>query len=144
MKLNSALTLFAATASAASIRKSRQTTSYEVTKFYANCIPHSTFCDYQFVLNAVTNCTAFLQGPDYLPAVPLQGCEDPAYSFAVALTEGSGLDLTITSVSASDPAANLTGTYAITADELVVTDNGAVQDQNYVGSQNFTVDAVVA
>jgi hypothetical protein len=98
-------------------------------------------CSYQFTVDAATNCTAFLQGPDYLPAVELTGCADPTYSWAMATTDDrSALTLTITTVSTADAASNVTLTHAITSDELTITNGGSVQTQSYVGSKEFSVD----
>ncbi|KAK9415428.1 hypothetical protein SUNI508_10452 [Seiridium unicorne] len=124
--------LFPAAALASTLHQKRNATSYAVADFYAGCIPHSVFCYYEFVVDAATNCTLMLQGPDYLPAVSLTGCEDPAYSWSVAKTNASGLALSITTVAPTNSTGNVTGTHEITSDELFVTDNGAVSDQNYL------------
>jgi hypothetical protein len=43
MQFTTIATLFAATASAAVLKRA-DPTSYAVTEFYAGCIPHSTYC----------------------------------------------------------------------------------------------------
>ncbi|KAF2995132.1 hypothetical protein E8E14_001808 [Neopestalotiopsis sp. 37M] len=131
-------TIFAAAVSARTLTQ-RDAESYAITDFYASCIPHSTLCSYQFEVDAATNCTILLQGPDILPAVALTGCEDPAYSWSVATTDDAGLALSVTTVSTDDPATNVTGVYDITSDELVITNNGASSSQSYVGPLSFTV-----
>ncbi|KAI1860187.1 hypothetical protein JX265_010111 [Neoarthrinium moseri] len=132
-------TLLAATASGASIPCPQDPTSYAVTKFFASCIPHSLTCSYQFIVDAATTCALVPVGPDYLPEVPLTGCADPRYSWAVTRTADGGLDLSITTVSVVNPGVNVTGTHKIASDELEVTNHGSVQDQSYAGPQDFAV-----
>ncbi|KAK6209414.1 hypothetical protein LQW54_006267 [Pestalotiopsis sp. IQ-011] len=127
--------IFAAAASASAIARRNDTGSYSVTDFYASCIPHSTLCSYQFEVDAATNCTLLLPGPDILPAVALTGCEDPAYSWSVATTDDGGLELSITTAAT---AGNLTGVHDIESDELEIQNNGATSSQLYTGPLDFT------
>lgn len=119
-------------------------------------IPHSLLCNYNFTVMASsasqtpTVCALTLQGPDYLPEVPLQGCSgSPVYSWAVSAAPADdgdgvagGLDLTITTA-LSAGVTNLTGTYLIPEGNLTVTDNGASSSQSYVGPEAFSVPTEV-
>ncbi|ORY59151.1 uncharacterized protein BCR38DRAFT_488887 [Pseudomassariella vexata] len=120
----------------------RQATFYEVSKFDADCIPHSTYCAYNFTVVPESSmfptlCTAFLQGPDYLPAVTNGTCDNIAYTWTVNKLAEGGLNLTIKTP--FNARLDLTGVHAIAADEIELENNGAVRTQHYIGAANFTV-----
>jgi hypothetical protein len=71
-----------------------------------------------------------------LPAVELTGCADPSVSFSFAIGTD---DFTLTVTTPSCSSENVTGTYIIPGDEVVVQNNGAVSDQTYTGPLNFTI-----
>ncbi|KAI4863127.1 hypothetical protein F4820DRAFT_386451 [Hypoxylon rubiginosum] len=140
--------LFAAATASGAVLK-REATSFNVTGFSASCIPHSVLCVYGF--NVITIpasaspsgnespavCQLMLQGPDLLPAVDPTGCANGgAYSWSVALQDG-GLQLSVTTP--QDSHGNYTGSYAITSDQLIIEQNGAVVDQRYTGPASFEV-----
>ncbi|MCI2467529.1 hypothetical protein KC271_14880, partial [Listeria monocytogenes] len=70
----STVAIFAASASAAAVEK-RQAQAQYISGFKAACVPHSTFCNYEFGVTSQpgtippSECAAHLQGPDYLPEV---------------------------------------------------------------------------
>ncbi|KAI1336528.1 hypothetical protein F5Y15DRAFT_201494 [Xylariaceae sp. FL0016] len=126
----------------AALRFGRQASSYNVANFTASCIPHSVLCDYEFDVVASTDmfpteCSLLLQGDgDLLPPVELTGCENNAYAWSVASSNGT-LSLTVTS--SFNSRVNLTGTHLIPSSQLVLETNGASVSQRYVGPTAFNM-----
>ncbi|KAI1204421.1 uncharacterized protein F4807DRAFT_332446 [Annulohypoxylon truncatum] len=152
MKSNTiASALFAAATVSGAVMKPRQANSFSVTNFTASCIPHSLLCTYEFAVitdptsaspsgnPSPAQCSLMLQGPDYLPPVPLTGCaEVGAYSWAVdVLPDQGGLTLSVTTP--QDSHTNFTGSYDVPADQLVAEQHGAVITQRYTGPSAFAV-----
>ncbi|KAI1108317.1 hypothetical protein F5Y14DRAFT_93269 [Nemania sp. NC0429] len=146
MQINAMLgALFAVAASGAAI-EAREAVVYNVSGFSANCIPHSVQCGYGFRVIPSTDapgsegaiCGNLVNGPDYLPPLPLTSCFDPRLSYAVDIADG-GLTLTITS--AIDANTNATGTHTAPAAEFTIYNGGTTQSQIYVGPADFTIDA---
>ncbi|KAF5625603.1 22kda glycoprotein [Fusarium sp. NRRL 52700] len=77
---------------------------YEVKDFTASCVPHSTFCNYEFkVIQSGTmenwktpvHCSAHVQSKNYLlPDVEDADCKDSARSFSIKRSK-KGLKFTI-------------------------------------------------
>ncbi|KAL7623580.1 hypothetical protein AAE478_007263 [Parahypoxylon ruwenzoriense] len=133
--------IFAAASANAAAVQPRQGRGFNVSKFSASCIPHSVMCSYDFMAavsgKQSTKCSLMVHGPDYLPAVPLTGCEDRTVSWSV-IKENKGLALTLTTPGAQS---NITGTHAITEDQLVAEQHGAVITQRYTGPADFQITA---
>ncbi|KAI1455590.1 hypothetical protein F4805DRAFT_435447 [Annulohypoxylon moriforme] len=142
--------LFAAATVSGAVMKPRQANSFTVSNFSASCIPHSLLCTYEFAVitdpttaspsgnESPAQCSLMLQGPDYLPPVKLTGCaETGAYSWAVDLVKEGGLTLSVTTP--QDSHTNFTGSYDISADQLVAEQHGAVITQRYTGPSGFAV-----
>lgn len=146
MKFSAAILAAATAVSGATLR--RQTNTYYVSDFSANCIPHSVECNYHFdVLAAAASsssvtCDTLIPGPDELPDVPLTACSSPYYSFSVTHSNSTGLDLSITTPLSDST--NVTGTHHIDAADIITTQNGAVSDQSYTGATSFSVPGYVA
>lgn len=145
MKFSAAI-LAATAASAATITR-RQADSYSVSEFSASCIPHSELCSYHFDVLASSGagtpvaCDALVMGPDDLPAVPLTACAGAYYSFSVAHSNTTGLELTVTTPLGAGT--NVTGYHHIDAADIVPTRSGAVTTEAYTGATSFDVPAVV-
>ncbi|KAI1389268.1 uncharacterized protein F4822DRAFT_194961 [Hypoxylon trugodes] len=150
MQFNTLLATLFAAATASGAALPRYATSFNVTGFAASCIPHSLMCNYEF--SVITDpasaspsgnpdpakCSIMLQGPDNLPAVNLTGCaEVGAYSWAVALAQGGGLTLSVTTP--RDSHSNYTGEYGIPATELEREQHEASVIQRYTGPSTFAV-----
>ncbi|ROW03688.1 hypothetical protein VMCG_05355 [Cytospora schulzeri] len=146
MKFSAAAIIAATAVSGATISR-RQANSYSVTDFSADCIPHSVMCNYHFEVLASSGasspvtCDTTVMGPDDLPAVPLTGCSSTYYSFSVAHSNSTGLDLTITTPLGGN--SNVTGTHHIDAADIVSTQSGAVTTEAYTGAKSFSVPALV-
>ncbi|ORY60502.1 uncharacterized protein BCR38DRAFT_411654 [Pseudomassariella vexata] len=145
MKSSSIIATLFATASLGAVLRNREGCGFDVVQFYASCVPHSLYCSYSFnvtseSITAPVECSSFVQGPDYLPTIPLTGCSDPTVSYSFDVGEDA---FTLAVTTASSKGQNLTGTHTITADEVVVDDNGSVRDQRYIGPQNFTISAAL-
>ncbi|KAI1847022.1 hypothetical protein JX266_006897 [Neoarthrinium moseri] len=140
MKFSAVLAL-AASASAATLQK-KQSLTAPIGNFYADCIPHSTFCAYNFTITSdpalpASHCGAFLQGPDQLPEVKDGDCPDnSAYTWSITKTTDGGLDFGIWYPFNSR--SNITYCHSITADQITTQNNGAVSTQHYTGPGNFT------
>ncbi|KAI0592784.1 hypothetical protein F4775DRAFT_580817 [Biscogniauxia sp. FL1348] len=133
----------AATVSGAALRP-RQATFFNVTDFHASCIPHSLLCSYEFDVVAQssmfpTSCSLMLQGPDILPTVDQTACENSAYAWSVATSNGT-LALSVTTV--FNGRMNLTGTHIIPTGELIMEQNGASISQKYTGPTGFLMNTV--
>ncbi|KAI1079811.1 hypothetical protein F5B20DRAFT_153160 [Whalleya microplaca] len=141
MQLNAILaTLAAAGAASAAAIQPRQATYYTVSNFTASCIPHSVMCSYGFDVVSEsstfpTNCSAFLQGPDRLPAVPATPCDNTAYTWSATPSDSDGLTLRVSVPFNSRT--NITGIYTIPADQFVIEQNGASSSQRYTGPAEF-------
>ncbi|KAK8041462.1 hypothetical protein PG994_014469 [Apiospora phragmitis] len=145
----STVAAFATTASAAAVGARQQQAEY-IIGFQAACVPHSTFCNYKFGISSepgvidATECSAHIQGPDYLPAIADQNdcvvgnVTNYAYHWAVEKTADGGLEFDVWYPLNSR--SNLTFCREIPASELVVDDNGAVQTQRYTGPDYFKMD----
>ncbi|KAI0006853.1 hypothetical protein F4779DRAFT_594822 [Xylariaceae sp. FL0662B] len=143
----------AATAVSGAAVQPRQATFYTVSNFTASCIPHSVMCSYDFDVVAEssmfpTNCSAFVQGPDLLPAIPPTECDNPAYTWSATPEgegeqdgsgSGSGSGITLRVSTPFNARINITGIYTIPADQLVVEQNGASSSQRYTGPSEFTL-----
>ncbi|CAI6287300.1 unnamed protein product [Periconia digitata] len=133
--------LAATTASAAAVP--RDTNAYDITEFYANCVPHSVMCNYQFQVvrsNAgetiPVKCSLSLTSPDgKLPPVTEGPCEQSSRTFDVSRTEDGGLKFEVSQP--VSPASNLTGVYEIKSEDLVVEVSGASQAEVYRGVREF-------
>ncbi|KAK9421424.1 hypothetical protein SUNI508_05659 [Seiridium unicorne] len=140
MKFSAVLAL-AASASAATLQK-KQAQEVAIGTFYADCIPHSVNCAYNFTLTSdpvlgASHCGAFLPGPDQLPEVKDGSCPDNvAYTWSTTKTAEGGLDFAIWYPFNSR--SNITFCHSITADEITTENNGAVSTQHYTGPANFT------
>ncbi|KAK7952785.1 uncharacterized protein PG986_008513 [Apiospora aurea] len=137
-----AVAALAATASAAAAQY--------INGFQAACVPHSTFCNYEFGVSSQpgvvppTQCSAHVQGPDYLPALQDQNdCTvgngtNYAYHWSIEKTAAGGLDFTVWYPLNSR--SNITFCHEIEGKDLKVDNNGAVQTQRYAGPQYFKMD----
>ncbi|KAI3329245.1 hypothetical protein HD806DRAFT_482302 [Xylariaceae sp. AK1471] len=138
--------LFAVAASGAAV-KPREAVLYNVSGFSALCMPHSVQCGYGFRVVPSTDapgsngtiCGNLVNGPDYLPPLPLTACFDPKFAYSVAIADG-GLTLSVTS--ALDVHTNITGTHTATADQFIIQNGGTTMSQTYVGPANFTIETV--
>ncbi|KAH7014327.1 uncharacterized protein B0I36DRAFT_338561 [Microdochium trichocladiopsis] len=145
MKFFAPLTL-AAAASAATLERKQEKTK-NIGEFSAACIPHSVMCSYSFTVSndpslPVSNCEAFLAGPDRLPPVDEGKCADnSAYTWTTDRTTDGGLDFTVSFPLNSR--SNITYCATLPASDFVVDDNGSVQTERYTGPTGFaaTVDA---
>ncbi|KAI0904212.1 hypothetical protein F4824DRAFT_462801 [Ustulina deusta] len=145
MQINAILgALFAVAASGAAV-KSRDVVLYNVSGFTAFCIPHSVQCGYGFRVVPSTDapgsngtiCGNLVLGPDNLPPLDLTACfTNPNFAYSIAIANG-GFSLAITS--ALDEHTNITGTYDVTAEEIVVDNGGTTFSQRYIGPTNFTL-----
>ncbi|KAI0171448.1 hypothetical protein BJ166DRAFT_589515 [Pestalotiopsis sp. NC0098] len=141
----SAVVALAASASAATLQK-KQALEYGIGNFYADCIPHSTFCSYNFTVISdpvlpPSHCGAFLQGPDQLPDVEDGSCPDNvAYTWSATTTTEGGLDFAIWYPFNSR--SNITYCHSIPASQIVTENNGAVSTQHYRGPANFTASVL--
>ncbi|KAJ5470146.1 hypothetical protein N7530_007503 [Penicillium desertorum] len=137
----SALIAFAVSASAATIQ-SRQALNLGIGKFHADCIPHSTYCSYDFTVTSdpvlpESHCNAFIQGPDQLPSISEGSCRDnAAYTWSVTDKEDGGLDFAIWYPFNSR--SNITYCHSIPASQINTENNGTVQTEHYKGPVNFT------
>ncbi|KAI1463140.1 uncharacterized protein F4812DRAFT_285316 [Daldinia caldariorum] len=136
----SAVLAFATTALAASLQR-RQVQNRDIVNFAADCIPHSTFCSYNF--NVVTEsffpldtCSAFVQGPDNLPEITEGKCNNTAYTWSTTKSSDGGLKFAIWYPFNSR--SNITYCHTIPASQIVTQNNGAVSTQHYTGPRNFT------
>ncbi|CAJ2503075.1 Uu.00g104690.m01.CDS01 [Anthostomella pinea] len=147
MKINAVLgsLVAAATASAAAVQRfqTKQASYFNVTDFSASCIPHSVECSYNFTVVAdsskspPTQCGQLVQGPYFLPAVPLSGCENNVYAWAVATAANGSLGVSVTT--SFNSRVNLTGTHYLSKEQLVKERNGAVVTQRYIGPKEFVM-----
>ncbi|KAF3013553.1 hypothetical protein G7054_g6734 [Neopestalotiopsis clavispora] len=141
----SAVVALAASASAASLQK-KQALDYPIGNFVASCIPHSTYCSYNFTVTSdpvlsPSHCGAFIQGPDVLPNVTDGSCPDNvAYTWSATRTTDGGLDFAIWYPFNSR--SNITYCHSIAASEIVTENHGAVSDERYVGPANFTASVL--
>lgn len=137
----STLIAFAASASATTIQ-SRQVMDLAIGEFHADCIPHSTYCSYDFTVTSdpvlpASHCDAFIQGPDQLPNIDDGSCKDNvAYTWSVTGKDDGGLDFAIWY--AFNSRSNITYCHSIPASQINVENNGAVQTEHYKGPLNFT------
>ncbi|KAI1275687.1 hypothetical protein F5Y07DRAFT_369322 [Xylaria sp. FL0933] len=146
MQLNTILgALFAAAVSGAAVEP-RDAVVYDVHGFVADCTPHSVTCGYGFRVvpssdapgSNGTICGNIVNGPDYLPPLPLTACfTNPKIAYSIAIPEDGGLALTITS--ALDAHTNVTGTHIVPADQLILTQGSISVSQHYEGPTNFTI-----
>ncbi|KAI1500353.1 hypothetical protein F5X99DRAFT_386840 [Biscogniauxia marginata] len=145
MKFNAIIgSIFTAVAVSGAALRPIQASFYNVTDFHASCIPHSLFCSYEFDVVAEsstspTNCSLMLLGPDSLPPVGQTGCEDPAYSWSVAVSNGT-IALSVTTP--LNGRMNLTGTHIVPTNQLIRVQNGASVSQRYNGPTSFTMNTV--
>ncbi|KAK7755718.1 hypothetical protein SLS62_002330 [Diatrype stigma] len=141
-----AVAALATLASGASLQK-KQSTEIQIGAFTASCVPHSVMCNYAFEVTSdpslsPSHCSAFVQGPDSLPAVANGACPDNvAYTWSIDKVEAGGLNFKISFP--FNARSNITYCHSIAADELTVDDNGSVQDQRYTGPANFTASTSV-
>ncbi|TLS28085.1 hypothetical protein PpBr36_00071 [Pyricularia pennisetigena] len=140
MQFLSAVLALAATASAATLVPRQQ--AFFVKGFKAACVPHSVRCQYSFNITSDpqlfpegTRCEATLNGPDKLPAVTQQPC-DNTWKFDVKPQDGG---LYLAAFLPINSRVNQDYCHKIPADQLVVDDNGAVQTQRYNGPTDFQV-----
>ncbi|KAK8090425.1 hypothetical protein PG997_005386 [Apiospora hydei] len=146
-----AVAALAATASAAAVAP-RQNQAQYINGFQAACVAHSTFCNYKFGVSSepgvvpATQCTAHVQGPDYLPALEDQNdctvsnsnTTNFAYHWSIEKTAAGGLDFTVWYPLNSR--SNITFCHEIEGKDLKVDNNGAVQTQRYAGPDYFKMD----
>ncbi|RYP07678.1 hypothetical protein DL764_002362 [Monosporascus ibericus] len=141
MKFAAVTTLFSL-ASAASMQK-KQAQEYKIVDFVASCIPHSTYCSYDFKVNhdpifEPDHCEAFVQGPDNLPSIEEGKCPDnPAFTWSTDRTQDGGLDFKIWY--AFNSRSNITYCHSIPASDISSENNGAVTTERYTGPSEFPV-----
>ncbi|KAI0106885.1 hypothetical protein F4814DRAFT_72674 [Daldinia grandis] len=136
----SAILAFVTTALAASVQR-RQAQNYGIANFAADCIPHSTYCAYNF--NVISDpifspdvCSAFVQGPDVLPEITEGKCNNTAYTWSTTKTPDGSIDFAIWY--AFNSRSNITYCHTIPASQITTQNNGAVSTQHYTGPRNFT------
>ncbi|ORY67528.1 uncharacterized protein BCR38DRAFT_337589 [Pseudomassariella vexata] len=133
----------AASASAATLQR-RQAQTYPIADFSADCIPHSNYCShsYNFTVNSdpslsPSHCSAFVQGPDQLPAVEEGTCSDNVgYTWSIEPTSDGGLDFAIWY--AFNARSNITYCASIPASQITTETDGTANTQHYTGPKNLT------
>ncbi|KAJ1323030.1 hypothetical protein MN608_11884 [Microdochium nivale] len=147
----SAVAIFAASASAAAIKR-QDSPVFDVTDFEASCIPHSSQCKYSFKVKQHASmetegvsCSALVtaDGLNILPAVPEGTCEQSSRTWTIIKSVSKPSNLALFVSQPISPSSNITGVHTIQADELAISTpenpNGAVQ--SYIGCPEFGLDA---
>ena len=140
----SAVTLFAATAAAAAIKR-QDNIVFDVTDFQASCVPHSAQCNYSFKVKQHASmetegvdcaATGIADAGNRLPAIQEGTCGQSSRTWKIVKST-DGLALFVTQP--ITPGSNITGVHQINNSELEVTTpenpNGAVQ--RYAGAAEF-------
>ncbi|KAF9777957.1 hypothetical protein IL306_004301 [Fusarium sp. DS 682] len=117
---------------------------YEVKHFTASCVPHSTFCNYDFdVIQAGTmetwkspvHCSAHVQSANYLlPNVKNAECRDSSRTFSVKRSK-KGLTLYVSQP--VSPISHTVGKHFIPNKELWQSKTPNAEIQKYKGPKHF-------
>ncbi|KAK8062042.1 hypersensitive response-inducing protein [Apiospora phragmitis] len=143
MKTTTALALVSAVSGAVIEQRQTPTPEFDVTNFSANCQPHSVLCFFSFNVAttttpaSATSCSITVQGPDFLPAVGLTGCEDSRFSWSFEPRDGGAHAVTVNWESA--PSFNQTGSHLVQPADVVREDHGSVVTERYVGPASFVI-----
>ncbi|KAL1850653.1 hypothetical protein Daus18300_012864 [Diaporthe australafricana] len=101
MRLTPVLAGFLATASAASIPRQADGSTWSITNFFASSAPHSITTIYRFDITDGTTpayCVAFVSTDPDIGWAPITQCDNPIYSFAFVgapQSQGLGYDLQV-------------------------------------------------
>lgn len=142
MQFLATLAALAVGASAATLQP-RQNPVQHIQNLTAACIPHSVMCQYQFQVNDQPEvfptgipCNITLAGPDRLPAVDQAECSDPIVKFGFQPYNG-GLNMSL--YIPANTRVTLKYCAYLPPSDFVIDDHGSVQDQRYVGPNDFLI-----
>ncbi|KAK8043283.1 hypothetical protein PG993_005713 [Apiospora rasikravindrae] len=148
MKTATVLALISAASGAVIEQRQTPTAEFDVTNFSASCQPHSVLCFFGFNVAttttppSATSCGLAVQGPDFLPAVGLTGCEDPRFSWSFEPRDGGAHAVTVNWE--STPGFNQTGSHLIQPADVVLENHGSVADERYVGPASFVISPLTS
>ncbi|RKL21583.1 hypothetical protein BFJ68_g1895 [Fusarium oxysporum] len=122
---------------------------YEVKDFTASCVPHSTFCNYEFKViqsgsmetwKTPVHCSAHVQSANYLlPDVKDAKCKDSSRTFSV---KRSKKGLTFSVSQPVSPISNTVGKHFIPNKQLWQSKEPNAEIQAYKGPKDFKLNAV--
>ncbi|ENH66966.1 hypothetical protein FOC1_g10004597, partial [Fusarium oxysporum f. sp. cubense race 1] len=122
---------------------------YEVKDFTASCVPHSTFCNYEFKViqsgsmetwKTPVHCSAHVQSANYLlPDVKDAKCKDSSRTFSV---KRSKKGLTFSVSQPVSPISNTAGKHFIPNKQLWQSKEPNAEIQAYKGPKDFKLNAV--